>query len=76
MNDYDGRGGIHYMRWRYGIKAKLGQRVRLNMPLVPSLHGKTGTLTGADSHMIVKPDEPQSNKRYRWHVHPLELEYL
>lgn len=77
---FDGGSAIHYMRWRYGVPAKIGMRVRLKMPNVSSLHGKTGVITGAGPHIIVRPDPGQlpykTAKRYRWRVHPLELEYL
>lgn len=73
---FDGRGGIHYFRWRYGVPAKIGMRVRLKMP-GSSYDGKTGVITGAGTGIIVRPDPGQARyKGTRWRVHPLELEYL
>jgi hypothetical protein len=62
------KGALAYIRTHYGVPARRGGRIRYE--------GKLGTITGADTDLIVKPDERYYDST-RWYCHPTwHIEYL
>ena len=67
---------LEYIRTRYGVPAYRGRRVAIRLARFTG-PDVLGTITGANTSLVVKPDAGQGYaKRYRFYCHPQEVRYL